>query len=81
MKDISLYSTNELITEISNRCDDFVLCSMQRRSHSHVVISRRFKGNGHTCLGLLQDLSVYIYDQMQCFEEKLFDMDGEDVEL
>ena len=63
MKDINLYSTEELLDEIQDRFDSCIFYGLQDRTNERSVYNRRYKGNLATCLGLCTFLSNVLQDE------------------
>lgn len=65
LKDITLYSTNDLIDELINRFEHAIFAGMQTAVHSKedIIIKRQWKGNNTTCCSLVSELQFYINHQ------------------
>ncbi len=70
--DLSLASTEDLKLELLNRYDHagfvgmkVMLDSPDPKGESPVNVSRRWVGNTHTCIGLLEDLKMMILEDNQ----------------
>ncbi len=74
---LELVSTDELIAELLNRCDHGAIGLMRVEEHgteSHSYY-RKWKGNSHTCIGLLRDVEVTI---LEALHENSTPIDDED---
>lgn len=75
--DLSLATTEELVKELLNRHDHACFVGMKvlsvqsgdPKQDCKMYFIRRFEGNSHTCMGLLDDLKVSIMDEFQTREE------------
>lgn len=61
MKDLSVYPTDDLLTELSERCESFVFMGEVKGIKTKDIMTiYRFKGNNFICSGFTSALDGYI---------------------
>ena len=63
--DLELFSTDDLVDELLNRHDHGAIALMKDDAKPNLnLLFRRWKGNSHTVVGLLFDISQVILEEM-----------------
>ena len=65
MSGLEFISTDDLIDELLNRCDHGAIVLLKVGAKPDInLLNRRWKGNSHTAVGLLFDISQAIMEDM-----------------
>ena len=69
MKDISLYSSTDLIEELQSRYDNFIVIGYRdKNDKGDYDIEIRYKGDYYPILGLLEETKNNLLDKMKVKE-------------
>lgn len=71
MKDINLYSTNELLEELFSRFEHCIFAALKVRDNKTKVTKRKFKGDIDVCISLAHKIQQFIYEDWQKNEKDI----------